>query len=147
MLCGNNLCACPGGAKSDGDVPATGAEDSGLGNERGYTSDSELMYGDTRSPKHVPSRPLSPADTLASSNSSPGGWILVRPFQQNRKCVFTLLLLHRSAEKVKYNPCTWEQCLSISSVLCTSENCWPMTPMLSSSVSRVLLSWCETWLT
>jgi hypothetical protein len=53
-----------------------GMEDSGLGNERGYTSDSELMYGDNRSPKHIPSRPLSPV-TIASSNSSPGGWIIV----------------------------------------------------------------------
>jgi hypothetical protein len=53
-----------------------GGEDSGLGNERGYTSDSELMYGEGRSPRHVPSRPLSP-DTAASSSSSPGGWILV----------------------------------------------------------------------
>lgn len=53
-------------AKSDGEVPRE--EDSGLGNDRGYTSDSELSRTTVSSP-----RPLSPE----LSPNTGGGWILV----------------------------------------------------------------------
>jgi hypothetical protein len=58
-------------AKSDGDVPQE--EDSGLGNERGYTSDSELSRVTTRQHSSLLSRPTSPE----LSPNSGGGWILV----------------------------------------------------------------------
>lgn len=58
-------------AKSDGDVPQE--EDSGLGNERGYTSDSELSRVTTRQHSSLVSRPTSPE--LSPNNV--GGWILV----------------------------------------------------------------------
>ncbi|XP_069705453.1 Golgi-specific brefeldin A-resistance guanine nucleotide exchange factor 1 isoform X3 [Periplaneta americana] len=58
-------------AKSDGDVPHE--EDSGLGNERGYTSDSELSRATSRQHSSLTSRPTSPE----LSPNSGGGWILV----------------------------------------------------------------------
>lgn len=58
-------------AKSDGDVP--NEEDSGLGNERGYTSDSELSRVPTRQHSSLASRSTSPE----LSPNSTGGWILV----------------------------------------------------------------------
>jgi hypothetical protein len=59
------------GAKSDGDVP--NEEDSGLGNERGYTSDSELSRLPARQHSSLASRSTSPE----LSPNSTGGWILV----------------------------------------------------------------------
>nr|CAD7597813.1 unnamed protein product [Timema genevievae] len=65
-------------AKSDGDLPRD--EDSGLGNERGYTSDSELSKITTKHNRQqqgadstLSSRPTSPE----LSPNSGGGWILV----------------------------------------------------------------------
>uniref|UniRef100_A0A146LBA7 Golgi-specific brefeldin A-resistance guanine nucleotide exchange factor 1 n=1 Tax=Lygus hesperus TaxID=30085 RepID=A0A146LBA7_LYGHE len=53
------------GAKSEGEVQA----DSGLGNERGYTSDSELSKAG--------SLPISPSNSTDTPLSTPTGWILV----------------------------------------------------------------------
>ncbi|XP_065333294.1 Golgi-specific brefeldin A-resistance guanine nucleotide exchange factor 1 isoform X2 [Cloeon dipterum] len=65
-----------GGAKSDGEIqPINTSETSGI--ERGYTSDSELQYGESLKSKQTPPRPLSPGETAPSGCSSPGGWILV----------------------------------------------------------------------
>jgi brefeldin A-resistance guanine nucleotide exchange factor 1 len=58
-------------AKSDGDVP--NEDDSGLDNERGYTSDSELSRVTVRQHSSLASRPTSPE----LSPNSGGGWILV----------------------------------------------------------------------
>jgi hypothetical protein len=58
-------------AKSDGDVP--NEDDSGLDNERGYTSDSELSRVTVRQHSTMASRPTSPE----LSPNSGGGWILV----------------------------------------------------------------------
>ena len=55
-----------GGTKSDGDL-GSGNEDSGLGNDRGYTSDSEVQL------RQKPSQPTSPE----MSPNTGGGWILV----------------------------------------------------------------------
>lgn len=65
------------GARSDGEVQnATNLpgldEDSGLGNERGCTSDSEL----TR-PSALSAAPSSTTTPELSPNSGGGGWILV----------------------------------------------------------------------
>ncbi|KAJ9591988.1 hypothetical protein L9F63_001500, partial [Diploptera punctata] len=57
-------------AKSDGDVPHE--DDSGLGNERGYTSDSELSKATIRQHNSLTSRPTSPE----LSPNTGGGWIL-----------------------------------------------------------------------
>lgn len=54
------------GAKSDGDL-GSGNEDSGLGNDRGYTSDSEI---------HLRQKP-SPSVSPEMSPNVGGGWILV----------------------------------------------------------------------
>ncbi|XP_059472257.1 Golgi-specific brefeldin A-resistance guanine nucleotide exchange factor 1 isoform X2 [Neocloeon triangulifer] len=67
-----------GGAKSDGEIhPTSTAETSGIGSERGYTSDSELQYGENLKSKALHPRPLSPGEPAPSGCSSPGGWILV----------------------------------------------------------------------
>jgi hypothetical protein len=58
-------------AKSDGDVP--NEDDSGLDNERGYTSDSELSRVTVRQHSSLASRPTTPE----LSPNSGGGWILV----------------------------------------------------------------------
>ncbi|KAK6628289.1 hypothetical protein RUM43_002101 [Polyplax serrata] len=60
------------GAKSDGDL-GSGNEDSGLGNDRGYTSDSEVQLRQKAS-KEV----REPASPEVSPNIG-GGWILVGP--------------------------------------------------------------------
>nr|CAD7399100.1 unnamed protein product [Timema cristinae] len=73
-------------AKSDGDLPRD--VDSGLGNERGYTSDSELSKVTTKHNRQqqeadstLSSRPTSPE----LSPNSGGGWILRRERERKRK--------------------------------------------------------------
>lgn len=68
------------GAKSDGELQLGSQEDSGIGTERGYTSDSEI----SRSTSSLPttSRILSQSSPtnspeLSPSNALTGGWILV----------------------------------------------------------------------
>lgn len=69
------------GAKSDGELQLGSQEDSGIGTERGYTSDSELSRSTSSLPSasQMASQPLSPTNSpeLSPSNASNGGWILV----------------------------------------------------------------------
>lgn len=66
---------CLTGAKSDGEVglsPRLGLEeDSGLGNERGCTSDSEVSLS-----QNIPSSPNTTSPELSPNTG--GGWIMVR---------------------------------------------------------------------
>ncbi|KAK3910453.1 Golgi-specific brefeldin A-resistance guanine nucleotide exchange factor 1 [Frankliniella fusca] len=67
------------GAKSDGELQLGSQEDSGIGTERGYTSDSELSRSTSSFPSQNPTQPLSPtiSPELSPSNTNNGGWILV----------------------------------------------------------------------
>ncbi|XP_034244436.1 Golgi-specific brefeldin A-resistance guanine nucleotide exchange factor 1 isoform X2 [Thrips palmi] len=69
------------GAKSDGELQLGSQEDSGIGTERGYTSDSEISRSTSSLPttSQILSQPLSPTNSpeLSPSNALTGGWILV----------------------------------------------------------------------
>lgn len=67
------------GAKSDGELQLGSQEDSGIGTERGYTSDSELSRSTSSFPTQNLTQPLSPtiSPELSPSNTNNGGWILV----------------------------------------------------------------------
>lgn len=69
------------GAKSDGELQLGSQEDSGIGTERGYTSDSEISRSSSSLPttSQILSQSLSPTNSpeLSPSNALTGGWILV----------------------------------------------------------------------
>lgn len=74
-------CLCFQGAKSDGELHVASQEDSGIGTERGYTSDSELSRSTSSLPTAAQSgtQPLNATNSpeLSPSNAAYGGWILV----------------------------------------------------------------------